>query len=297
MDWNAPVPLVRLGVAGMGLRRVRDPLQALPITRIAHPVTLLTMVADWLRRPAVIVVAHPDDEVIGMGSLLPRFEDLRAIIHVTDGAPRRGNDIAKAGVGTWQEYAAKRRREFQSAMAEAGLSSVRQICLWCPDQEACFRMTEIGQQLCAAFAEFGPDFVFTHAYEGGHPDHDATAMSVHRAVQSLRSTHLPGPVILEFASYHAGVHGMETGCFLPPLNGETIQRRLSEEEKAKKRKLFNCYETQQDVLQYFSLDSEPLRVAPEYDFTTPPHEGRLFYEQFEWGVTGQQWRRLAAEVR
>jgi len=232
-----------------------------------------------------------------MGSLVHRFEDLRAIIHVTDGAPRSGNDFANAGVDTWQEYAAKRLVEFQSAMAEAGISSVRQICLGCPDQEASFRMAEIGQQLCTAFAELEPDFVFTHAYEGGHPDHDATAISVHRAVHSLRSTRIPEPVILEFASYHAGISGMETGCFLPHLSGETIQRKLSDEEQVKKRKLFKCYESQQKVLQYFSLDSEPLRVAPEYDFTKPPHEGRLFYEQFEWGVTGQQWRKLAAEVR
>jgi N-acetylglucosamine malate deacetylase 2 len=255
------------------------------------------MLADWLRRPAVIVAAHPDDEVIGMGSLLPRFADLRAIIHVTDGAPRRGNDIAQAGVGTWQEYAAKRRREFQSALAELGIPSVRQICLWCPDQEASFRMAEIGQQLCEAFAELQPHFVFTHAYEGGHPDHDATAVSVHRAAQLLRSTPIPEPAILEFASYHAGTNGIETGCFLPHLNTETIPRQLSEGEKIEKRKLFNCYESQQNVLQYFSLDNEPLRVAPEYDFTKPPHEGTLFYERFDWGLTGQQWRRLATEVR
>ena len=286
-----------LEVVTVGVLRVRNPLRAHQITGVARPVTLLTMLADWLRRPAVIVAAHPDDEVIGMGSLLPRFEDLRAIIHVTDGAPRHGNDIAQAGAGTWQEYAAKRRREFESALAEAGISSVRQICLWCPDQEASFRMAAIGQQLCEILAELETDFVFTHAYEGGHPDHDATAMSVRRAAQLLRNTRRSEPVILEFASYHAGKNGMETGCFLPYTSAETIPRQLCQEEKIKKRKLFNCYESQQNVLQYFSLDSEPLRVAPEYDFTKPPHEGTLLYEQFEWGVTGQQWRKLAAEVR
>lgn len=252
---------------------------------------------EWLQRAAVIVAAHPDDEVIGVGALLPRFRDLRAIVHVTDGGPRNGDDVRRAGVETWQEYAQLRRGEFQAAMREAGVgNSVRQICLECPDQQASFRMAELARELCGVFEELRPELVFTHSYEGGHPDHDATAMAVHCAVDLLWNRGSYAATPLEFSSYHQGPHGMETARFLPWPEWTVNEHVLTEEERATKRRLFECYVSQREVLQYFPTSEEPLRSAPAYDFTRPPHEGRLYYENFAWGVTGKEWRELAAQA-
>ena len=44
----------------------------------------------------MIVVAHPDDETIGMGAQLNRFDDA-LLVQVTDGAPRDGRDAAAHG--------------------------------------------------------------------------------------------------------------------------------------------------------------------------------------------------------
>jgi hypothetical protein len=44
----------------------------------------------------MIVVAHPDDETIGMGAQLCRFRDA-LLLQVTDGAPRDGHDAAAHG--------------------------------------------------------------------------------------------------------------------------------------------------------------------------------------------------------
>jgi hypothetical protein len=54
-----------------------------------------------------------------------------------------------------------------------------------------------------------------------------------------------------------------------------------------------CYPTQRHVLGSFPLDVERFRVAPAYDFLQPPHDGRLYYERFRWGVSGAQWSELA----
>jgi hypothetical protein len=58
--------------------------------------------------------------------------------------------------------------------------------------------------------------------------------------------------------------------------------------------MFDCFVTQQHMLAQFKLDAERFRRAPEYNFSQPPHPGKLHYENFNWGITGQRWRELAA---
>lgn len=246
---------------------------------------------EWLTERSVIVAAHPDDEAIGLGTLLGRTGGLQALVHVTDGAPRRERDVP------WQEYAQVRRREVEAAMREAGVGAgVRRVCLPCPDQQASFRMAGLARMLCGMLRELGPEFVWTHPYEGGHPDHDATAFAVHAAVEMLRRGGEKGPTILEFSSYHRGPEGMETGRFLAGSEERIYEHRLNAEERAAKKKLFACYESQAHVLQYFSVAEEPVRRAPRYEFNKSPQEGGLYYENFRWGVTGAQWRALAREA-
>lgn len=253
--------------------------------------------AEWLRGRSVVVAAHPDDEIIGLGTLLGRLCELQAVVHVTDGAPRRGEDIGNAGVGSWQEYAQMRRREVQAAMREAGVpAEVRQVCLPCPDQQASFRMAGLARILSGMFREVQPEFVWTHPYEGGHPDHDATAFAVHAAVALLRKAGERGPTILEFSSYHRGPQGMETGRFLDTCGERGFEHTLDQEEQSAKKKLFDCYVSQAHVLQYFPLAEEPVRRAPRYDFGKSPHAGDLYYDGFQWGVTGTQWRGLAKDA-
>ena len=89
----------------------------------------------------------------------------------------------------------------------------------------------------------------------------------------------------------------ELGEFLPAVpaqpecRAETIV--LSAEARHRKRRMFTCFETQQHMLASFPIAIERFRLAPHYDFTRPPHPGRLFYEDQDWGLEGIEWRRLA----
>lgn len=237
----------------------------------------------------VIVAAHPDDEALGLGLHLNRFRDLAAIVHVTDGAPRHGDDVRNAGCGSWQEYAALRRHEFEAAMAMAGVTAAA-ICLGCPDQQASFQIAEIARRLTDLFAELSPAVVFTHPYEGGHPDHDATAAAVHAAARLEGGSF----ALCEFASYHSSPKGLMTEAFLPNGTDDLEEHALSEAERQTKRKILSCYQSQHQVLQQFPLRYEPTRIAPAYNFTEAPHAGILHYEHYDWGVKGEQWRQLAA---
>lgn len=235
----------------------------------------------------LIVAAHPDDEVIAAGAQLPRIRDRVHFVHVTNGSPTDPTDARNAGYGSSEEYAAGRREELYRALALAGIAPDRCIEIGLTDQRAPFHMLELIWRLREIFDELQPDYVLTHAYEGGHPDHDTTAFAARTAA------HWPEVQVWEFPSYHEGPAGeMLTGEFLP--GSSELRIALTPAQQLLKRQMFDCFRSQQHVLELFSLEAETFRPAPVYDFTQPPHPGRLYYEQHDWGITGAGWRELAA---
>ncbi len=236
--------------------------------------------------PVALVAAHPDDETIGAGASLRLFDNL-LLVHVTDGAPCDLTDARRAGFGTLAAYAAARRTELLAAL-DAGQATPRLLALDLRDQGASAEMTPLAFRLAAAFTAHGTRIVITHPYEGGHPDHDATALGVHRAVRGT------GIAVLEMASYHAAKDGgLATGRFLPG-GGDPVDILLPPQEQDLKRAMLACFATQRATLAWFDSQREIFRTAPAYDFTQPPHPGELHYERHDWGMTGTLWRHLAA---
>ena len=234
----------------------------------------------------MIVAAHPDDETIGASTVLPRAVSL---VHVTDGSPASMGDAHRCGFRTREEYAEARRQELLDALRICG-TQASVACLGIPDQEATYNVEYAASELAREMDRVRPQVVLTHPYEGGHPDHDAIALAVQIASQDRR---VP---VWEFAAYHSRDGSICTNEFLPGNNVPVETVELRGLQKLQKRRMLECFRTQQETLQCFGLQHERFRPAPQYDFTQAPHKGKLFYEMFEWGMTGDRFRQIASEA-
>lgn len=254
----------------------------------------------------LMVLAHPDDEVLALGARLERLSQSR-IVTVTDGAPADGADALHHGFESPSAYREARHAELIAALAHAELPanvlapfpSLTPV----PDQRAAWHLEELTLGLLDVLQDFAPEAVLTHPYEGGHPDHDACAFAVHTALRLGRQRALgPGaqdrqPLLLEVPFYHNdGNGGLRTGAFLHSDRVLTLTLSLSLGEQANKRARLAYFTSQAETLGQFQTESESFRVAPAYDFTQPPHGGKLLYECFPWGMTGSHFRSLAAEA-
>lgn len=232
-----------------------------------------------------IAVAHPDDETVGCGGQLSRLRGISVIV-TTDGAPRNLVDAHAHGFSSAKAYADARQRELRRALACASVPDEALICLGAPDQQAARRLAPLTRRLVTIFRRKRIGTVLTHAYEGGHPDHDATAFAVHMAARLLGEFK---PDVLEMPFYRAG--GMQR--FRPDPRYPEVAAPLSSEQRARKQTMLMSHYTQRSVLSGFSLDVEWFRRAPAYDFCALPNGGDILYDAHDWGLRSTEWVSLA----
>jgi N-acetylglucosamine malate deacetylase 2 len=240
----------------------------------------------------LMVAAHPDDETIGLGAQLRRCENL-TLLHLTDGAPRNLIDARGHGFEDAAAYAAARSRELEAALHAGGINA-RRLSFARADQGLWRELAELTREMTTMLEAWRPEVLVTHAYEGGHPDHDSAAF-----ICQLAATALPverRPARLEFAGYNAAQGAIQWGKFIDRPDLPVTEIALTEGEVERKAAMLACFVTQAVVLGSVPLSHERLRVAPEYDFTLPPHAGALWYEGQDWSANGADWRVAAREA-
>jgi len=184
----------------------------------------------------LVIVAHPDDEAIGAGGLLAGLPDA-VVAHVTDGAPSDVRYAQSKGFQTREEYARARRREVVNALAHVGITPDRCRDFGYMDGEASMQLLELVFDVADLMDEVRPDIVLTHPYEGGHSDHDATAFAVHLACGTRRVFN-----------------------FLPFMGTEERTIQLTDAEKELKKRMYQEFASQRQVLERFPINLERLRT-------------------------------------
>lgn len=239
--------------------------------------------------PLVLVTAHPDDETLSCGGSLGLCPQA-VVVQLTDGSHPDPAQWAKVGVSTRADYAAVRQAERDAAKTAAGWAH-RVIDGGVPDQAVHEHFPALRAWLRPMLG--AATVVMTHPYEGGHPDHDATAYLVQTVCDDLAAQ---APERVEFASYHWNGARRVTGAFWtdPTVRDWTIT--LTPERRAQKARACAAYVSQAKFLSRFPMTQERYRIAPRYDFTQPPPTPACLYDRKRWPLSNAALRAAMARV-
>ncbi len=238
----------------------------------------------------LVLVAHPDDECITCGGLLQHMRD-PVVVYATDGAPQDPYFWGK--YGSREAYSRMRQDECRRALAEVGVQEI----VFIANTEPRLIDQELFQNLAIAFEllnhetrRLQPEAILTMAYEGGHPDHDSCSLLAHELGGDL------GISVWEAPLYRRNRSTLLVQEFLEP-SGTEIVYSPTPAEIERKRAMCASYGSQGDFLQVFGVDREIFRPQKSYDYSHPPHEGKLNYELWQWSMTGEQVSEKFAEFQ
>jgi LmbE family N-acetylglucosaminyl deacetylase len=230
----------------------------------------------------LVLSAHPDDETLACSGLLQRSSE-SLVLFAVDGAPRHYGFERK--FGSLQAYSEERLREASRALAcVAGCSFARLLRndgTPFPDQHLFLELRDAFESLHRATREFSPNLLVSHAFEGGHVDHDACHILARYTAHALSLPHL------EFPLYWRDPQGRDVFQSFRNARNDEIVLQLTPQELVVKHRMLSEYGSQRNLTSAFHSTTERFRPMTENDCEHPSWGGYPFENR---------WRRLKTEV-
>jgi N-acetylglucosamine malate deacetylase 2 len=211
----------------------------------------------------LVLAAHPDDENIACAGLLQRATS-SLVVFAVDGAPPHYG--FEKQYGSLREFSDLRFRE-----AARALAALPHCCSWrrltrgdgslFVDQHLFLELSEAFACLKAIAQEFSPDLIVSHAFEGGHLDHDACHFLAKRVAHTL------AVATLEFPLYWKPEDGSDVFQRFRDDRGDEFVLELSADELGVKRKMLAEYRSQGNITAVFQPELERFRPIREQEIT------------------------------
>ena len=132
--------------------------------------------------PVVVLAAHPDDEVLGVGGLVHELAGLGArlrFVWATDGEASHPGSVSP----TARDLAAVRRAESAAALRSLGAAEAPRVRLGLPDGGLAANLADLVRRLRAVVHR--DDVVLAPWSGDGHPDHEACGVAAGRVARRL----------------------------------------------------------------------------------------------------------------
>ena len=230
-------------------------------------------------RRILVLIPHPDDEVVGAALAIRRAIAKGATVFgldLTHGCPPR------EALWPWSRmtHGARveiRRREATSAARELGIARLADDGL--AARRLRHALPAAYAHVRAAAEAHAIDTLWVPAYEGAHADHDCA-----NALAFALTRENPALAAWEFAEYSNAGGTRRANDFVEARGGEISLALEDEDEGRWKTHLLRLYRSEAFNLRNVSARSAPFhesfRPLPRHDYARPPHTGRLFYERF-----------------
>jgi len=224
-------------------------------------------------RRILILIPHPDDEVVGCCAAIARARAQAAEVFgicLTTGVP------AREVFWPWQRsgHAARVARRHDEARRAAQTLGIELVSLSdVPTRNLKDHIAPVLEGLRGHIRRLGADMLWAPAYEGGHQDHDVASFIASR----LRTE----ASVWEFSEYNFFGGVVRSQEFLAP-NGAEREIALTQQEQQEKRSALAIYSSEKGNLSYVQTAREVFRPQVDYDYARPPHPGKLFYQRFQW---------------